>query len=84
MPRETNSRLLKMIVFELLCGRISSVNNYAFCHSLGGGGGFTRPIPRDRGADQFRGIPIVGRPPRTGPEVQKRRGVAENGPTKRV
>ena len=26
----------------------------------GGGGGFTRPIPRDRGADQFRGIPIVG------------------------
>ena len=56
-----------------------------------GGGGFTRPIPRDGGADQFRGISIVGRLPiprnlnsRTGPEVQKRRGVAENGPTQRV
>ena len=50
----------------------------------GGGGGFTRPIPRDGGADQFRGIPIVGDSPWTGPEVHKRRGVAENGPTQRV
>ena len=32
----------------------------------GGGGGFTRPIPRDGGADQFRGIPIVGRLPTDG------------------
>ena len=31
--------------------------------NTGSGGGFTRPIPRDGGADQFRGIPIVGRLP---------------------
>ena len=39
-----------------------------------GGGGFTRPIPRDGGADQFRGIPIIGRLPTDGtrgPEVMK-------------
>ena len=41
----------------------------------GGGGGFTRPIPRDGGADQFRGIPIVGRLPTDGtrgPEEKER------------
>ena len=27
----------------------------------GGGGGFTRPIPGDGGADQLRGVPIIGR-----------------------
>ena len=27
----------------------------------GGGGGFTRPIPGDGGADQLRGVPVIGR-----------------------
>ena len=39
----------------------------------GGGGGFTRPIPADGGADQLRGIPIIGRLPTDGtrgPEVR--------------
>ena len=40
----------------------------------GGGGGFTRPIPRDGGADQFRGIPIVGRLP-----TDRTRGPEEKG-----
>ena len=31
--------------------------------SGGGGGGFTRPIPGDGGADQLRGVPIIGRLP---------------------
>ena len=37
------------------------------------GGGFTRPIPRDGGADQLRGISIIGRLPTNGtrgPEVR--------------
>ena len=41
--------------------------------SGGGGGGFTRPIPGDGGADQFRGIPIIGQLPThgtRGPEVR--------------
>ena len=27
----------------------------------GSGGGFTRPIPGDGGADQLRGVPVIGR-----------------------
>ena len=27
------------------------------------GGGLIRPIPRDKGADQLRGVPIVGQLP---------------------
>ena len=27
----------------------------------GGGGGFTRPIPGDGGADQLRGVPVIER-----------------------
>ena len=38
----------------------------SFLLVVGGGGGFTRPIPRDGGTDQFRGIPIVGRLPTDG------------------
>ena len=37
-----------------------------------GGGGFTRPIPGDGGADQLRGVPVTGRLPTDGtrgPEV---------------
>ena len=29
-----------------------------------GGGGLTRPISRNEGADQLRGVPIIGQPPR--------------------
>ena len=29
----------------------------------GGGGGFTRPIPRDGSADQLREVPVIGRFP---------------------
>ena len=32
----------------------------------GGGGGFTRPIPRDGGAHQLRGVPVIGRFPTDG------------------
>ena len=46
-----------------------------FSNNLGGGGGFTRPIPRDGGADQFRGIPIVGRLPTDGTRGPKEKGV---------
>ena len=28
-----------------------------------GGGGLTQPIPGDGGADQLRGVPIIGQPP---------------------
>ena len=31
---------------------------------LSGGGGFTRPIFWDAGADQLRGVPIIGKPPK--------------------
>ena len=32
----------------------------------GGGGGFTRHIPGDGGADQLRGVPVIGRFPTDG------------------
>ena len=48
--------------FDHLSGQCFSL----FSVTCGGGGGFTRPIPRDGGADQFRGIPIVGRLPTDG------------------
>ena len=50
----------------------------------GGGGGFTRPIPRDGGADQFRGIPIIGRLPTDGTKGPEEKGYGQNGPTQRV
>ena len=40
----------------------------------GGGGGFTRPIPGDGGADQFRGIPIIGRLPTDGTRGPEEKG----------
>ena len=49
-----------------------------------GGGGFTRPIPRDGVADQFRGIPIVGRLPTDGTRGPEEKGWPENGPTQGV
>ena len=46
----------------------------------GGGGGFTRPIPRDGGADQFRGIPIVGRLPTDGTRGPEETGCGRKWP----
>ena len=46
----------------------------------GGGGGFTRPIPRDGGADQFRGIPIVGRLPTDGTRGPEKKGCGRKWP----
>ena len=47
---------------------------------IGGGGGFTRPIPRDGGADQFRGIPIVGRLPTDGTRGPEEKGCGRKWP----
>ena len=48
--------------------------------TCGGGGGFTRPIPRDGGADQFRGIPIVGRLPTDGTRGPEEKGCGRKWP----
>ena len=42
--------------------------------SGGGGGGSTRPIPGDGGADQLRGIPIIGRFPTDGTRGPEEKG----------
>ena len=49
-----------------------------------GGGELTQPIPGDKGADQLRGVPIIGQFPGTGQEVQNREGVADDGQTHSV
>ena len=70
--KTTNKRFLcRLDKYTNLDQHHSEVNSTLFksrvLNSLnGGGGGFTRPIPRDGGADQFRGIPIVGRLPTDG------------------
>ena len=46
----------------------------------GGGGGFTRPIPRDKGADQFCEIPIVGRLPMDGTRGPEEKGCGRKWP----
>ena len=48
--------------------------------SGGGGGGFSRLIPRDGGADQFRGIPIVGRLPTDGTRGPEEKGCGRKWP----
>ena len=50
----------------------------------GGGGGFTRPIPGDGGADQLRGVSVIGRFPTDGTKGLEVRGVVEYGPTQMV
>ena len=45
-----------------------------------GGGGFTRPIHRDGGADQLRGIPIVGRLPTDGTRGPEEKGCGRKWP----
>ena len=45
-----------------------------------GGGGFTRPIPRDGGADQFRGILIIGRLPTDGTRGPEEKGCGRKWP----
>ena len=39
-----------------------------------GGGGFIRPIPEDGGADQLRGVPVIGRFPTDTTRVPEGRG----------
>ena len=39
-----------------------------------GGGGFTRPVPGDGGADQLRGVPIIGRLPTHGTRGPEEKG----------
>ena len=46
----------------------------------GGDGGFTRPIPRNGGADQFRGIPIIGRLPTDGTRGLEEKGYGQKWP----
>ena len=41
---------------------------------FGGGGGSTQPIPGDGGADQFRGIPIIGQLPTDGTRGPEEKG----------
>ena len=47
---------------------------------LGGGGGFTRPIPGDGGADQLRGVPIIGRLPTYGTRGPEDKGCGQIWP----
>ena len=42
--------------------------------SHGGGGGFTRPIPGNGGADQLRVVPVIGRLPTDGTRGPEWRG----------
>ena len=49
-------------------------------HGGGGGGGFTRPIPGDGGADQLRGLPIIGRLPTDGTKGPEVRGYSRIWP----
>ena len=49
-------------------------------NSFGGVGGFARPIPRDGGADQFRGVPIVGRLPTDGTRGPEEKGCGRKWP----
>ena len=44
----------------------SVIATYLFIGMFGGGGGFTRPISGDGGADQFRGVPVIGQLPTDG------------------
>ena len=37
------------------------VYQYVRCCDCGGGGGTTRPLPRDGGAEELRGDPTVGK-----------------------
>ena len=58
------------------------VNNGIFSCSIVvvGGGDFTQPIPRDGGADQIRGIPIVGRLPTDGTRGPEEKGCGRKWP----
>ena len=77
-------RLLNEIIadFDNVINCFSSVRLlFLFAHdvfgqhsSFGGGGGFTRPIPGDGGADQFRGIPIIGPLPTDGTRGPEEKG----------
>ena len=40
------------------------VYQYVYCYDCGGGGGTTRPLPRDGGVEELRGDPTVGPHPK--------------------
>ena len=47
------------------CSPTEQTENHVLLTSIrSGGNGLTRPIPGDEGADQLRGVPIIGKPPR--------------------
>ena len=46
----------------------------AIITAFGGGGGFTRPIPRDGVADQLRRVPVIGRLPTDGTKGPEEKG----------
>ena len=77
----TSCPLLPAIKEDVLPASLLSNEVYNFsCHCDSGGGGFTRPIPRDGGADQFRGIPIVGRLPTDGTRGPEEKGCGRKWP----
>ena len=66
-------------VHYLECSKFLFYWIYTGC-SKSGGGGFTRLVPRDGGADQFCGIPIVGRLPTDGTRGPEEKGCGRKWP----
>jgi len=50
----------------------------------GGGGGATRPFPRDGGAEELHKAQQSGNAPRSGPDVKNRRSSTKNGTPERL
>ena len=67
-------RNLKYVVsnFRQLISRVAEAEvlgrsrSWTIKKTRSGGGGFTRPIPGDGGADQLRRVPVIGRLPTDG------------------
>jgi len=49
-----------------------------------GGGGATRPLPRNGGVEKLHGDQQSGHAPRSGPEVKNGRSSAEDGAPERL
>jgi len=49
-----------------------------------GGGGATRPLPRNGAVEELHRDPTVWSPPRSGPEVKNGRSSAKDGAPERV
>ena len=72
------SGIKKDVLAALLLSNV--VYNFS-CHcNSGGGDGFTQPIPGDGGADQFRGIPIIGQFPTEGTRGPEEKGCGRKWP----